>query len=375
MDNVNVTVLTDDLGLQREYREVKREATLGERIKIVAAWSTGDMYDNGDIFTADRTEHGYDGVFVRAVENAESGNPDGYIALKEFVVLEPSDIVIIDNQRHHVVEQKANVGERVVVTYARRRCFSVGDVLTVTRCEETAEGKSAYSVGQVCLLRQEDSRVLEPVEDSAEPAPDHSAIIDGLTDTCAKLTLRVTELERKVERQSAPKTGASQLTEAFDSLRKHSETRAKTRDEIVELAKNDVVKLLSTIRGINSVDFVINQEKRTVVALCKALGIVLKRGKARCAPDDCFNVHIGKATSLRRALGLDIPKYYGKAPEPTEVRVGDIVRSKREGRNYAVSANLSGGFNKLSLAYVNCVKGGGDLYVIDDSRDESGGDR
>ena len=50
------------------------------------------------------------------------------------------------------------------------------------------------------------------------------------------------------------------------------------------------------------------------------------RGIAKAAPDDCFNVHIGKAIALHRALGLEVPDEYLNAPQPTEVRVGDAVR-------------------------------------------------
>ena len=49
------------------------------------------------------------------------------------------------------------------------------------------------------------------------------------------------------------------------------------------------------------------------------------RGKAKCAQGDTFNVHIGKAIALRRALGLPVPSEYTNAPQPTEPKVGDVV--------------------------------------------------
>src|SRR5690625_588026 len=122
------------------------------------------------------------------------------------------------------------------------------------------------------------------------------------------------------------------------------------RDEIVERAKKDVKELsttyLSTAKGhlvsfwpkecekdgfarVHNVEFVVNREKRTVVALiikCNS-GEVVYRGIAKCAPGDCFNVHIGKAIASRMALGLEVADEYLNAPQPTEVRVGDIVRS------------------------------------------------
>lgn len=105
----------------------------------------------------------------------------------------------------------------------------------------------------------------------------------------------------------------------------------RRRDEIVEQAKRDVeyweYEMPMRYR-YNYVNFVVNKEKRTVVALLKVLAgsKAAKRGIAKCAPNDCFNSHIGKAIALRRALGLPVPDEYLNAPQPTEVRVGDIIR-------------------------------------------------
>ncbi|MCY9225944.1 hypothetical protein MOF11_13005 [Bacillus haynesii] len=99
------------------------------------------------------------------------------------------------------------------------------------------------------------------------------------------------------------------------------------RDEIVEQAKADVERLSNRYCG-RSVEFVVNHEKRTVVAILKGVntGIVYTKGIAKAAPDDCFNEHIGKAIALHRALGLEVPDEYLNAPQPTEVRVGDVVK-------------------------------------------------
>lgn len=129
------------------------------------------------------------------------------------------------------------------------------------------------------------------------------------------------------------------------------------RDQIVEQAKRDVAELLITERFLSvptleggrmsfypkgcepryvpcdKVDFVINSDKRTVVALIKWIddGNVWGKGIAKCAPTDCFNAHIGKAIALRRALGLEVPAEYLNAPQPTDVRVGDVVKGKLTG--------------------------------------------
>ncbi|MEC0764481.1 hypothetical protein P8898_19355 [Bacillus haynesii] len=112
-----------------------------------------------------------------------------------------------------------------------------------------------------------------------------------------------------------------------ERLWKPEKTAQEHRDEIVEQAKADVERLSNRYCG-RSVEFVVNHEKRTVVAILKGVntGIVYTKGIAKAAPDDCFNEHIGKAIALHRALGLEVPDEYLNAPQPTEVRVGDVVK-------------------------------------------------
>lgn len=108
-----------------------------------------------------------------------------------------------------------------------------------------------------------------------------------------------------------------------------------TRKDIVNQAKADIEELkhfgdcylLKRQAIYLNADFVINEEKRTVVALLRGLssGEVYVKGIAKCDPADCFNEHIGKAIALRRALGLDVPAEYLNAPQPEGKQVGDIV--------------------------------------------------
>lgn len=79
-------------------------------------------------------------------------------------------------------------------------------------------------------------------------------------------------------------------------------------------------------------DFIVNTEKRTIVALLKPLGLnqVVKRGIAKCDPSDVFNEHIGKAIALGRALGIDVSEFE-QAVQPTEIVIGQIVKSGLNG--------------------------------------------
>lgn len=115
-----------------------------------------------------------------------------------------------------------------------------------------------------------------------------------------------------------------------ERLWKPEKTAQERRDEIVEQAKADVERLRTNNRLWRTFDitFDINRESRTVEAVAKKPNSrTAFYGTAICAPDDCFNIHIGEAIALHRALGLEVPDEYLNAPQPTEVRVGDVVMS------------------------------------------------
>src|SRR6185312_2029016 len=78
-------------------------------------------------------------------------------------------------------------------------------------------------------------------------------------------------------------------------------------------------------------DFVVNTEKRTIVALIKlSTGSVMTRGIAKCMPTDVFNDWIGKAIALCKALEIEIPKEFVEAVQPTEIVKGMIAEPTEE---------------------------------------------
>ena len=149
-----------------------------------------------------------------------------------------------------------------------------------------------------------------------------------------------------------------------ERLWKPEKTAQARRDEIVEQAKADVAMFRSDLFAPD-VEFIVNRKKRTVVALLRGCmsGNVQERGIAKAAPSDCFNVHIGKAIALRRALGSAVPDEYLNAPQPTEVRVGDIIGTPYGRGPYKLKKRH---FNEIDLTYLNRCK------IIDDSREEVG---
>lgn len=191
----------------------------------------------------------------------------------------------------------------------------------------------------------------------------------------ANLSTRLTEVERKLAKVDGMEPPAPVKQERL-------QTKPLTRDDVIALAKENVEVL--TIRYSSPsarTEFVVNRGKRTVVALRYYCGMVVNRGIAKCAPDDTFNVHIGRAIALRRALGLDVPDYYVNAPKPTEARVGDVVlfRSVVSDRSFVTTLTERCPHNDGDEAYGNNAfyhsKCGGwiadkQYTVIDDSREE-----
>src|SRR5690625_4916707 len=166
---------------------------------------------------------------------------------------------------------------------------------------------------------------------------------------------------------------------AFEDVKRvvNEETAQERRDEIIERAKTDVEELKGG--GMYDIypyactaEYIVNKDKRTVVVLMRGWwsGRVRARGIAKCAPNDCFNVHIGKAISLRRALGLEVPDEYLHAPQPTRVRKGDIVESTIHGKDHVFKVEVGSGEKPIAgkphadAIYVKRAK------IIDDSREE-----
>jgi hypothetical protein len=178
-------------------------------------------------------------------------------------------------------------------------------------------------------------------------------------------------------------------------------TEQEVRDAVVRQSQLDVEELQRTPRmdtrnfkgdresfypegagNCDKVEFVVDREKRTVVALLTHMSSnkAWARGIAKCDPTDVFNEHIGKAIALRRALGLEIPAEYIYAPDPTEIRVGDVVEGTYSGTRNKYRKTIS----EITSTSYKYAEGGFDyregkgytgstpfsLRVVDDSREE-----
>ncbi|QVY62955.1 hypothetical protein [Cytobacillus gottheilii] len=106
-----------------EYREVKREAKVGELVKIVDAYYA-DNYNNGDIrkVTASNPETNFEHAHVLIEPD------DEFVLTKEYVVLEPinADTITHEGAEYTLVDRKAQPGDVVVFTEATSRYVTNG---------------------------------------------------------------------------------------------------------------------------------------------------------------------------------------------------------------------------------------------------------
>jgi len=419
----DITTLPDESigGVSREYREVKRKAAVGEKVRVFGhAWSEA----NG-VFTVDSVIDEHDG-YGDTIKYTVSGDPDfgtPYGDGVNYAVLEPTDIIRIEGVRYRLVKRTATAGERIIVIddgmgtgALGGACFRKGNVATARDAN-----RADFNGSGIWMINPKAYRVLEPVAapgaaTPTEPAADLAKQVEGLTEAVAKLTVQLRVAREDIVLVEEGVSGDIEaLTKRISALeaaskaeqeRRESAVDPLTRDSIVERAKADVAELERTTLAVgkvptlgggresfyprgnktcsspcDEVTFHVNQKKRTVVANIRYIDSkrVWARGIAKCAPDDCFNVHIGKAIALRRALGLEIPVEYVKAPQPTEPRVGDVVDTYMSGGSFhkrvtAASIKRMGG--QLRMYH----EVGGRIYtpfdpeygdrIVDDSRSE-----
>lgn len=435
-DSAPITVLPDESlgGVLREYREVKRTANVGERIKFTG-FDRGFNMDGveillkvGEVLTvADRYDHRPNPE--NAVGVCVTGRPN--IRDNEYVVLEPTDVLRIDGGRFRMVDRKAAVGERVIITNPEEDSdvfgdYSIGETYVISRVDEYTSGEDVYIASPDVYLHKREYAVLEPVGgDESASAPlstrpateqiaeniaslaakvqaleddvkrmdtqlrvareDIELIEEGVAGDIERLEKRVKALEPGFSREKADATGRA-IKRTLESIK----STQQIRDEIVERAKADVKALsVSMVRNVpvlhggtavfnlkhgdnaptfpDIVKFKVDRGKRTVVALIyTSTGTLWARGIAKCAPNAVFNAHIGRAIALRRALGLEVPTEYLNAPNPTEIRVGDVVDY---GGRIATVALDGRSIDTRTHTFISTAVGC-DATIIDDSRDD-----
>lgn len=173
-------------GIEREYVEVGREANEGDYINV-----TKFNYDEkpiSEIRKVDRLDDDITGDFILDYPIDDEYYFDS--ENDEYMTLEPSDIVRIDGERFRMLERKAAVGEKVVISFVEEACgHEVGMVLTVSEVYSDGSGIAAVGMDDYFPLDHEEYKVLEPVKTAD----------DEFIELIANLARRVSSLESQVE--------------------------------------------------------------------------------------------------------------------------------------------------------------------------------
>lgn len=276
-------------------------------------------------------------------------------------------------KQFRTVKRRAKVGERILITNKydwehRYKNGNVGEVLGLGVESVFVQFEGVNAGVADCEY--------EVIIEEVNPKEENEMESKQLTDYSYEELLGA--IKAKAQSEVKPKLPWRDVSDGLLARVNSHRTFQQQRDEIIEQAKHDVPELKNSkgngrhyfVNDPNSwdpwscnVEFIVNKEKRTVVCLLRGVssGKIRAKGIAKCAPTDCFNVHIGRAIALRRALGLDVPSEYLTVPQPTEVRVGDV------GYLHNMKCDMTAKNHTLSDFKRQVSKG--IITIIDDSRE------
>lgn len=230
------------------------------------------------------------------------------------------------------------VGQKVRINDECHFYLNKGDIVEVTKLDrnpqhfwiEAHEDRNGWNKGdKICVH-------LDNVDFDNPPTLKNKQRIAALEKEVAELKAIVHELRKN--------TSPEAVVEVVESIKERSKTPNQQRKEIIEKAKQFVEKnskgfhdrcpLVKVIVGLDKapvnfdtgdkLEFIENEEKRTVVALIRFNETVYHKGVAKCMKDDVFNIHIGRAIALGKALGKDVSEFMN-AVKPNEKAVGQLV--------------------------------------------------
>lgn len=322
-----------------EVIEKPSEFNIGDKVRIldVGAIKFGASYwNNGDI--------------TEVVEFYQSIDGNDYPVLRGTRRYLPEDSLFVHSDEFHAIE-------KVEISYE----YQVGDKIRVIRnVDEHKVGKEDV----ISYVDRYDSELPYQLAgggwisgDNIELLPEESPLelrVSNLEGNVSVLTTRIHTLEREIDSLSVQLADNAEKSSVLRPFEVTEEDFAKAlfpertpnerRSEIIKKAKNFVKDTQDVVKDIHLADrgndvyrhyrtiseFIVNEDKRTVVALIRyngePEGEVIATGIAKCDPNDVFNADIGKAIALGRAYGLDVSEFEN-APQPDTVVAGMIVKN------------------------------------------------
>ncbi|BAK53025.1 hypothetical protein F373_gp213 [Bacillus phage SP-10] len=144
-----------------------------------------------------------------------------------------------------------------------------------------------------------------------------------------------------------------------------------SRKVVISEAKKDIKELLARNRNLKTYELTVIKKGTHIIVLASSKGDYFGRrtftGSASCSSEDCFNLYIGFAIALRRALGLYVPEKYLNAPAPTHPEINDLVEylNPLNGKlrtDYLEEEGSRKGISPLSMAAKHIER------IVDDSK-------
>ncbi|QIG62582.1 hypothetical protein [Sporosarcina phage Lietuvens] len=285
------------------------------------------MLDKGSVSASQATRNGgvYEVIKVFSDGDIQIDDKSGgyplLILAREFHAIER---ITEPTPAYRTVKRKARVGERILITDAEDSFdkYKNGDVLTVTGFHYCDGYYRVKTEPNIVSMFHEEYEVIVGIHGDAET----QAILErisSLESETAKLKERITSLEFVLAEKSNITVGRNKAPNE-----KRADIIAKAKAFVAEhtpiayVGKAPLTKEVGEVR----IKFVVNAEKRTVVAIpelahVKNAVVHYAKAVAKCDPSDVFNADIGRAIALGRALGKDVMEFE-QAGQPTEVVVG-----------------------------------------------------
>lgn len=283
-DEVKTEVISVD---EPEYKTVDRVARVGESILITNP-DIDSAGEKGEVFTVIKSP-GSGAVDVSEIRV----HPHRFAFYNhEYEVIVP---------KIETVKRRAEVGERILITDkdSMSSGYENGDIAKVI----------GHAVDGLVLVDKWSQRLLES-EYEVIIEPEQVPVVEEFPD----------ELTPNEKRDELIKGSKRFILTKINSLKSSGFVRGG-----FEAKERENPKFYHLV--LNS-EFIVNEEKRTVVALLRGgeSSRVYSRGIAKCMPNEVFNVYIGKAIALARALEIDVPEEFLDAVQPDKIVAGMRVQ-------------------------------------------------
>lgn len=141
----------------KRYRELSKEPVVGDIVLIIADEDSYGKYENGDVLTVDRV----DSMGVEIDVCSTEGNPEGFIANCEFVIVEPCE-----SETPTPLPYLSDIldGIKTKLTHLEERTEeNHRNILTFSQMAESARSDASKAIGGVNALDEQLDLVREDI--------------------------------------------------------------------------------------------------------------------------------------------------------------------------------------------------------------------